>query len=99
MIGISPSSNIARRHMTAGQRAMAYARIYPAADATKFGEFPGVTSQRVSDARLIIEWAPHLVDAGQTRATGASRCHGVTVECLGYDERSSFSPRSTWGQH
>jgi hypothetical protein len=24
------SSNIARRHMTAGQRAMAYARIYPA---------------------------------------------------------------------
>jgi hypothetical protein len=64
------SSNIARRHMTAGQRAMAYAKIYPEQEkrgrgnkSAKIGAFPGVVHQRVSDARLIIEWAPDLVDA------------------------------------
>ncbi|MET4017760.1 hypothetical protein ACVWXQ_003019 [Bradyrhizobium sp. S3.14.4] len=70
------SSNIARRHMTAGQRAMAYARIYPTQGTRgrgnkipKFGEFTGVTSQRVADARLILEWAPDLVDNVQNGST------------------------------
>jgi hypothetical protein len=58
------------RNVTAGQRAMAYARIYPELGTggrgnklPKFGEFPGVISQRVSDARLILQWTPDLADA------------------------------------
>ena len=54
----SSRHNIARRHMTAGQRAMAYAKIYPQPEKggrgklAKIGEFPGITHQRVADARL-----------------------------------------------
>jgi uncharacterized ParB-like nuclease family protein len=75
------SSNIVRRHMTAGQRAMAYARIYPmgqhgGARKPKIGlekpalaDFPGVTSQRVADARIIIEFAADFVEAVISGAT------------------------------
>jgi hypothetical protein len=69
-------SNIARRHMTAGQRAMAYARIYPEQEkrgrgnkSAKIGEFTGITHQRFPDARLIIEWAPDLVERGTVSRT------------------------------
>jgi hypothetical protein len=62
-------------HRAAGQRAMAYARIYPNAEKggrgklAKIGEFPGITHQRVADARLIIQWAPDLIDAVLTGST------------------------------
>lgn len=62
------SSNIARRHMTKGQRAMAVAMLYP--EPTKYrrgganaGNTPELDKGYLSHARTVLKWAPELADA------------------------------------
>jgi hypothetical protein len=81
--------------MTAGQRAMAYAWIYPAAQhggarKSKIGlekpalaDFPGVTQQRVSDARLIIELPAPVSTAGGLPCPEYRRPHRGENPALG----------------
>ena len=67
------SNNIARRHMNAGQRAVAVAKIYPEGEhggdrksSTKNGLDLPIDKRRLSEARLILRYAPELAD--QVRA-------------------------------
>ena len=53
--------------MTKGQRAMAVAKIYPEPEkggrgkkGAACGEFSGVPTQRVSEARAVLQYAPDL---------------------------------------
>ena len=76
--GVPLRLRASQRRASDGQRAMAYAWIYPEAtklkrrktEIAKFGDqvtgirdFPGVTTQRVAEARLVIERCPDLIDA------------------------------------
>jgi hypothetical protein len=60
------SANVARRHMTVGQRAMVWAMAYP--DPEKGGRGKKalgdrtVSRERVSLARVVLEFAPDLAD-------------------------------------
>jgi hypothetical protein len=63
------SANVHRRHMTAGQRAIAVAVIYPESEKGGRGQkglsskgFSDVASGRLSQARTVLKLAPDLVD-------------------------------------
>ncbi len=65
------------RHMTKGQRAMAVAKIYPEPEKggrgkklPANGEFSGVPSQRISEARTVLQYAPD--PAGNRHKKGPS---------------------------
>jgi hypothetical protein len=63
------SSNINRRHLTKGQRAMAVARIYPDAAVLKrkgsgsVKNTEHVSAEYVSHARTVLAWLPQVADA------------------------------------
>jgi hypothetical protein len=66
------SANIHRRHMTKGQRAMAVAKIYPEPQKLKRKdssslEIKELNSGYVSHARIVLQHAPDLADAGTTK--------------------------------
>lgn len=60
------SSNINRRHMTKGQRAMAVAMIYPEPEKGGRGNKSSVSEEfsgtRVSMARTVLKWAPEMAE-------------------------------------
>src|SRR5437879_860261 len=61
------TANINRRHLTKGQRAMAVAKLYPEASKGGRGKTvlkqDGLSKQRISYARVVLEFAPDLADA------------------------------------
>ena len=65
------SANVQRRHMNAGQRAMAVAKARLVSKQTMraAAETGGVSAARVSQANAVIEYAPELVDSVLTGAT------------------------------
>ena len=67
------SSNIHRRHITKGQRAMTVARIYPEPEKGGRGKtvrFPdGISKQRISEARVMLRFAPDVADNVLTGTT------------------------------
>ncbi len=82
------SSNIHRRHMTKGQRAMAVATIYPDSDkggrgkktSGNLAEISGFSQRSLQVARTVIKFAPELagdVLAGATPLdAGPGKCWG-----------------------
>jgi hypothetical protein len=61
------STNVNRRHMTKGQRAMAVAIIAPEPESGGRGKTvrlpDGLNKQRISEARIVRKWAPELAQA------------------------------------
>lgn len=78
------SSNISRRHMTKGQRAMAVAMIAPGPEKGGRGKTvrlpDGLNKQRVSEARAVLQWAPELSDAVLAGAESLDRAYGVAAD-------------------
>ena len=83
------STNIARRHLTKGQRAMAVARLYPepakggrgktdaANTAARHG---GFSNDRLNAARAVLRWAPELTDSVQAGAQTLDVAYAVALE-------------------
>ena len=63
--GARPTGSQRRRHLTKGQRAMAVAKITPKQPGKKRTSTAsvGVSAQRISYARAVLEFAPDLADA------------------------------------
>lgn len=77
------STNIARRHLTKGQRAMAVARLYPATHPGQKQTSPvsgEVSKTRLGYARAVLRWAPELADAVLSGALGLDAAHAVAQE-------------------
>jgi hypothetical protein len=78
------SSNIARRHMTKGQRGMAVAMIYPNPETRGRGHKSSVpeefASGRISMARTVLRWSPELADAVLSGAESLDRAYAVAQE-------------------
>ena len=82
------SSNIYRRHMTKGQRAMTVAKIYP--DTGKGGrgkkssanlaETAGFSQRRLQQARTVLQFAPDLADGVLTGSTSLDEAYKTARE-------------------
>jgi hypothetical protein len=79
------SSNINRRHMTKGQRAMAVAMIYPesqqgkrnAATSSVSGD---VSATRIKMARTILKWAPELASQVLAGAAVLDKAYSIATD-------------------
>lgn len=77
------STNIARRHLTKGQRAMAVARICPETHQGKratSSESDEVSGTRLRMARAVLKWAPEMADAVLAGATGLDAAYALAQE-------------------
>jgi len=94
------SSNIARRHMNAGQRAMvtAKARLETKQTMRAVAATAGVSAARVSQSNTVIEYAPELANnEAAARADLESRLRHIRA--TGYDARGITSEFSTIQSH
>jgi hypothetical protein len=82
------STNVQRRHMTKGQRAMAVATIYPEAkrgrgnkdEAGKAAEAKGFSATRLLQARIVLKWAPELGTAVLSGAHSLDSAYEIATE-------------------
>lgn len=88
------STNINRRHMTKGQRAMAVAKIHPVgkqgrglnAEARKAAESAGFSPRLLAEARAVLHWAPELANAVLAGAESLDHAYEVATERKGQVE-------------
>lgn len=82
------SSNVNRRHMTKGQRAMAVAMIRPDAEhggprkrgASSETKLDGLSATRISYARAVLKWAADLADGVLNGATGLDAAYETATQ-------------------
>jgi hypothetical protein len=75
-------SNIARRHMTKGQWAMASARVRLVSNQSvrQAANVAGVSHARVVQAAMVLQWAPELADAVLNGAEPLDRAYEVAAD-------------------
>jgi hypothetical protein len=71
------SSNVHRRHMTKGQRAMAVAMIYPEKGRGKTPRNLEFSAERVRQARAVLHWSPELSDGVLSGAESLDRAYAI----------------------
>jgi hypothetical protein len=97
--GIDPvtyilATNVNRRHLTKGQRAMAVAKLYP--DPEKGGRGKtvtknvGVSSQYITEARTVLRWLPEIADGVMA---GTKPLNDAYAEAKRLKEQEDAEPR------